>query len=99
MKHFVIDLHYIVPMDRIEAAVQEHRAFLQTGYDQGLLLCSGPKTPRTGGVIIARAPSLAHLQAFCSEDPFLKQGLAEYRYTEFTPVKRQHFLEGWANGA
>ena len=32
-----------------------HRAFLKRGYEQGLLLCSGPMNPLTGGMVVARA--------------------------------------------
>jgi len=54
MKHFIIEVTYTVPMEMIEQTVNEHRAFLQTGFDKGWLLASGPLVPRIGGMIIAR---------------------------------------------
>ncbi len=98
MKHFLVDTTFRVPLPEVEAATPAHREFLQTGYDQGVLLYSGPKVPRTGGVILARAESLERLQAFMAADPFLAGNLAEARYVEFNPVKRQPFLEGWVAG-
>ena len=95
MKHFLIDNTSIAPLPEVEAATPTHRAFLQTGYDQGVFLYSGPKVPRTGGVILARAESLEALQAFMAADPFVAGKLMETRYVEFNPVKSQPFLNDW----
>lgn len=95
MKHFVIEVTYLAPIEKIDAALADHRAFLQKGYDAGLLLASGPQEPRTGGLIIARAESKAKLEAFFKDDPYMTLGLATQRYVEFSPVKRQALLDGW----
>jgi uncharacterized protein YciI len=95
MKFFLVELNYKAELPQIEAATPAHREFLQTGYDRGVLLCSGPKVPRTGGLIIARSDSLEAAQAFFASDPFQKQGLADYRFVEFNPVKRAGFAEDW----
>ena len=59
MKHFLVEITYTADIiDKIEVILPDHRAFLQTGYDRGWLLMSGPLNPRTGGIVIARAPSL-----------------------------------------
>ena len=98
MKHFIVEDVYTAPLEQIEAAVAEHRRFLQSGYQRGWLLCSGPQVPRQGGVIVARAPSLADIQRFFADDPFQKKGLATYRFIEFEPLTRQPFLEDWVTG-
>lgn len=95
MKFFLVEINYTVPLPQIEAATPAHRAFLQTGYERGVLLCSGPKVPRTGGVVIARGESLEAVQEFFTGDPFQKQQLADYRFVEFNPVKRASFAEDW----
>jgi uncharacterized protein YciI len=99
MKHFVVEIQYQVPAGQLAETVAEHRAFLQTGYDRGWLLLSGPQNPRVGGMVVARAPSLEELQAFFAADPYKKKGLAAYRFVEFDPVKRQPFMEDWVTGA
>lgn len=99
MKHFVVEVTYIVPIEEIDARLAAHRAFLQTGYDQGLLLMSGPQQPRTGGIIVARAESLAALQAFFANDPYQQAGVAAYRWLEFEPVKHQALVADWVAGA
>jgi uncharacterized protein YciI len=95
MKHFLIEIQYQVPAEQLGETVSEHRAFLQTGYDQGMLLFSGLQNPRTGGIVIARAESLEALQTFFAADPYQKKQLATYRWIEFQPVKYQDFLKDW----
>ena len=99
MKHFLIEITYSLPIHEIgEGKINEHRQFLQTGYDGGLLLMSGPQDPPLGGIVIARAESLDALEAFFQNDPYFKRSLATYRFVEFRPVKRAPFLEDWVTG-
>ena len=98
MTHFMVEITYTVAFDVLSSVVPEHRAFLQTGYDKGWLLMSGPTNPRKGGIVIAKAPTIDDLRAFFVTDPYAIKGLATYRYVEFDPVKRQPFLESWVTG-
>ncbi len=95
MKHFIIEITFTVPFERMSETVPEHRRFLQTGYDRGWLLCSGPQSPKVGGMIVARAPSQNEIQSFFKDDPYQQKGLATYRFIEFEPVLRQGILEEW----
>ncbi|WP_428524792.1 YciI family protein [Roseibium sp.] len=85
---FVVDLTYIADLSKIDALLEPHRAFLKSGYDRGVFLASGPKEPRTGGVIIARANTRAELEKLIEQDPFKQEGVAEYRITEFNLVMK-----------
>lgn len=85
---FVVDLHYIASFDKIEPALEGHVAFLEDNYAAGNFIASGPKEPRTGGVIIATASARAELEEMLAADPFKQQGLAEYTITEFRPSMR-----------
>jgi uncharacterized protein YciI len=95
MKNFLVEITYLVGMDVLEPVVPDHRAFLQGGYDKGMLLMSGPMNPRTGGIVIARSRSVDDLRDFFRRDPYAAKGVASYRFVEFEPVKRQPFLEDW----
>lgn len=95
MKHFLIDITYLASIDKIEEVLQEHRAFLQIGYDKKILLCSGPKNPRDGGIIIAREESIESIQEFFKNDPYQLNKIADYKFIEFNPVKHQEFLKDW----
>ena len=99
MKHFIVEITYTASPEEIAGVLVAHRAFLQTGYERGWLLLSGPLNPKTGGIVVARAPSLAELQAFFSSDPYHLSGVAEHHFIEFDPVKRQPWLEGWVSGS
>lgn len=98
MKHFIVEITYIAPIPAIDAALTDHRAFLQDGYDRGLLLCSGPQDPRVGAFLVARASDRDELSAFLRGDPFQTRNLARYRIVEFVPVKHQGFLDAWVTG-
>ncbi len=95
MPHYIVEITYRVSLARIEETVAAHRAHLQTGYDQGLLLASGPQVPRSGGILIARAPTREALESFIARDPYRVQDLADYRLIEFQPVKRQDWAGEW----
>jgi uncharacterized protein YciI len=96
MRHFIVELTYTVPFEQLADALPAHRDYLNAGYERSWLLFSGPQLPKTGGIIVARAPSLEALQQFFLHDPFQTRGLATYRYIEFDPVRRQPFMEAWA---
>ena len=81
---FIVMLNYIQPLGEVDKHLAAHRAYLQEQYTNGTFLASGPKEPRTGGVILARADSLAKLQATIALDPFKVHGVADYDVVEFT---------------
>ena len=88
----IVDLIYKKPLSEVEQHVQEHRDFLQGYYDKNLLIASGPKIPKKGGVIIANM-NLEAMQELIKQDPFYRKGIAEYKITEFDPVKKSKGFE------
>ncbi len=82
---FVITLTYKVDFDTIDPLVEEHFAFLTKYYDKSLFVVSGRKEPRTGGVIVTRNAPRAHIEAIIKEDPFHRNGVADYNIIEFIP--------------
>jgi len=95
MPHYIVEISYRVPLSRIDQTLAAHRAHLQAGYDRGLLLASGPQQPRQGGILIARAPTRAELEAFIAQDPYRLEELADFRLIEFQPVKHQPWAAEW----
>lgn len=90
---FVILVHYEVDLEKIESALKEHRSFLQKGYDSGLLLASGPRNPRDGGVIIGKFSSKQEAENFTKNDPFFKHHFAKYEIFEFSAVLHHKLLD------
>ncbi len=95
--HFLLEWTYTAPIEQIEAATPDHRDYLQSGVDRGILLVSGPKVPREGGILLIRVESPEAAEAFAHGDPFFTRGLARPRLVEFRPVKRQAVLDEWVD--
>ncbi|WP_328412093.1 YciI family protein [Nocardia sp. NBC_00403] len=85
---FVLDLTYRDgALDELDAWIPEHYAYIDRQLAAGTFLMSGRKVPRTGGVILAQALDRADLDAVIAEDPFLREGLADYTVTEIQPTR------------
>jgi uncharacterized protein YciI len=83
---FIISLTYTGSLEQIDAHLAAHRAFLGEGYARGVLLMSGRKVPRDGGIILANAGSRAEVEELVRQDPFHQAGIARYEITEFVPT-------------
>jgi uncharacterized protein YciI len=91
---YVVLLNYLKPIEEVERLTVPHRAFLDTLYEQDVLLVSGPQIPRTGGVLIARGGrGKDELLAILQQDPFYTEGIAEHTIIEFNPVKHHAVLK------
>jgi uncharacterized protein YciI len=80
---FIINLNYIVPLEKIDQQMAPHVKFLQKYYKQNVFVASGRKVPRTGGIILALADSKEEVEKIIREDPFFTHKLAEFTITEF----------------
>jgi uncharacterized protein YciI len=80
---FIINLNYIVPLDKLDAHMTEHVKYLHKYYKQNVFVASGRKVPRTGGIILALANSKEEMDTIIQEDPFYIHRLAEFTVTEF----------------
>lgn len=87
MPMFAMMLTYTKPMEQVSAVVGPHREYLDRFVASGNLLVSGRRNPPTGGVIIAKFPSLDAARAFAAADPFVLAGVASYEFAEFGAVK------------
>ena len=85
--YYVLILSYIRPIAEVEAVLDAHSHYIESGYQRGTFLLSGRKVPWTGGVIFARAASLDDLQSIIAEDPFLTAKVATYDIIEFNPTR------------
>ncbi|HVI50024.1 MAG TPA: YciI family protein [Candidatus Sulfotelmatobacter sp.] len=75
---FMVILRYKVPLDRIDAALAAHKAWLDVHFSAGRFILAGRQEPRTGGVILAQGCTRDELTAILAEDPFSRQALADY---------------------
>jgi uncharacterized protein YciI len=77
----VITLTYVAPIEDVDAQMAAHVAWLEAGFDQGLLLLAGRQVPRTGGVLLCRGRR-AEVEPFAASDPFVSSGVATTTVTE-----------------
>jgi uncharacterized protein YciI len=100
VKHFVLEGEHLAPFATFARLQPLHHAFLQSGYDRGHFLFSGPQNPPHGGFLAARAESRAQLDALLAEEPFTKAGKMRFkRVLEYDPVQHQSLLKPWFAGA
>lgn len=84
---FIVHLTYKKPLETVEEFLVEHRNFLEEGYKKNFFIASGPKIPRTGGIILSQLKDRDQLQNILAADPFLVHDIADYEIVEFDPVK------------
>jgi uncharacterized protein YciI len=84
---FVVDLTYTVPLETIQTVLEAHMTFVRRCYEAGVFIASGPKEPRTGGVVIAKAADEASLRTLLAEDPFVIEDMVETTLTPFRPSR------------
>ena len=89
---FLIELTYKAPLAKIDAHMKEHVVFLNKHYAAGHFVVSGRKVPRDGGIILAVGKTREQIQAIVEDDPFVREGLADFRIVEFRASQRAHDL-------
>lgn len=99
MKHFLLEGQHLVPFAEMTHLVDDHHAFLDKGYREGVFLFSGPHVPPRGGFLVARAESLDALNSYLADEPFVKANVMRFsQVTEFSAAQYQGFLNQWFNG-
>lgn len=89
---FLILIDYKQSLAIVDKYLIEHRNFLEQGYQKNYFIVSGPRNPRTGGVIISQLQERDQLMEIIKQDPFYIHDIASYDVVEFAPVKyHQHF--------
>jgi len=84
---YVVNLTYTASLERVDDALEAHRAFLVQQFEAGVFVMAGPKVPRDGGVIVAMGIERTRLNAILASDPFAQQNLARYDVTEFKATR------------
>ena len=82
---FVVLIHYTAPLDRVDAVRSDHLRHLETYAARGVFHAWARREPATGGVLIARAPDRAALEAVVAEDPYVRAGVARAEIVAFNP--------------
>lgn len=84
---FVLELTYTGPLERADALMDAHIAWVDRLFAEGVFIASGRKNPRDGGVILAVGDDRARIEEIVAGDPFTAHGVCVYRITEFTVAR------------
>lgn len=90
---FIVLLTYVKSLEEVDTHIEAHKAFLDQYYAGGKFLASGPKVPRTGGVILAHCENSEEVDRILAEDPFYQAGVVEYEVVEFAASRVMPELE------
>jgi len=74
-------IRYRRPLEEVIEVTEQHRAYLKTLKDEGILIASGPMDPRAGGILLLDVPDddvAATLDRVREGDPYVTFGLAQY---------------------
>ena len=89
-------IRYRRPLEEVLSHLDAHRAYLRGLHEQGIMLVSGPFSPRNGGALILRLPEgdlEARLDRIRDNDPFVKAGVAQYELLVWEPTIGREALD------
>jgi uncharacterized protein YciI len=95
MRYFLVLIEYKTPLENIIRVTEAHRSYLKKGYEKGILLLSGPRIPRTGGLVIIKGNNLEEIENFFKDDPYNQNSYADYKFIEFDPKSFNHSVSNW----
>ena len=101
MKYYFLEgnLKSGIPTDEaFHQVLEAHHAYLQSFFNEGKILASGPKAGGRGGVILLCLNDEESVEKFCTEDPFAKSNIQTYRIVEFELFQIQDYAAQWKNG-
>ncbi len=84
---FLIHVSYKKPLPEVDRFLVEHRQFLDEYYRKGILIVSGTRKPRSGGVIFGKFTDRAAAESFVKLDPFYREEIADYDIVEFAATR------------
>jgi uncharacterized protein YciI len=89
-------IRYRRPLEEVLVHQPAHRAYLQSLKASGVLLASGPLSPRYGGALLLRVPddnADAALDAIRDNDPYWIAGVAQYELLQWAVATGRDDLE------
>jgi len=92
---FIVSLKFSVNKGHAGQYMDDHKAWIQRGFDDGVFLVAGSLQPNLGGGLIAHNTSLDELQNRVDDDPFVAEDVVSAEILELTPSRaddRLNFL-------
>jgi uncharacterized protein YciI len=83
---FIVLLRFSANQDQAGSYMDEHKAWIKRGFDDGIFLMAGGLQPSQGGGIIAHNTTLGDLQDRLNDDPFVVENVVTAEIIEITPA-------------
>ncbi|MGI9522135.1 MAG: YciI family protein [Hyphomicrobiaceae bacterium] len=84
---FVVLLKFSSNKSEASQFMQGHKAWLQSGLQDGVFILAGSLQPDAGGAILAHNVSLSELQERVDRDPFVRHDVVSAEILEITPSR------------
>ncbi|MEV6599089.1 YciI family protein [Actinoplanes sp. NPDC051346] len=78
---------YLVPLDEVDRARDDHLAFLAGLEERGLMVSAGRRDPAVGGIVLLGVDTEAAARELMADDPYVVGGLAEYAAMGWNPAR------------
>ena len=72
---FIVLLKFAANKGRAAELMEDHKAWIERGFDDGVFLLTGSLRPGLGGAVVAHNTSLPDLQRRVNDDPFVAEGV------------------------
>ena len=84
---FVVTLRFAENKGRAGDLMEGHKAWIQRGFDLGLVVMVGSLQPNRGGVLLIQEADRAAVEAYVAEDPFVAEQVVTAELSEITPTR------------
>ena len=78
---------YLAPLDKVDEVRDAHLGFVGELERAGVLVSAGRQDPPVGGILLLDVDTEAEARALLADDPYVRQGLAEYAATGWQPTR------------
>ena len=90
---FIVFLKFSGNKGQASQFMEDHKAWVKRGFDEGVFLLAGSLEPDLGGGILAHNTSLPALQNRVNDDPFVAKGVVQAEIFEIDPAKADARLQ------
>ena len=89
---FIVLLKFSDNKGKASEHMDGHKAWLKSGFDDGVFLLAGSLQPGLGGGILAHDTTLDNLESRVSNDPFVAENVVTPEILEIAPSKADERL-------
>ena len=89
---FVVLLKFAANKSRAAELMEGHKAWIESGFNDGVFVMAGSLRPGLGGAIVAHNTSLPDLQRRVNADPFVAEGVVGAEILDIAPSRADERL-------